>query len=159
MPFSGPVRGDLMKILLAIDGSKYSEAATQAVASQINPKGAEVLILQAVEPLVFSTPPQMSPGYAPEKAEQREERLQEAKASVAAATKILQGAGFAVKTRVVEADARTAILDIAAESHADLIVLGSHGRRGLKRFLLGSVAESVARHAQCSVLIARVEGR
>lgn len=148
-----------MKILLAIDGSKYSEAATQAVASQINPKGAEVLILQAVEPLMFSTPPQMSPGYAPEMAEQREERLKDAKASVAAATKILQGAGFAASTRVVEADARTAILDVAAESRADLIVLGSHGRRGLMRFLLGSVAESVARHAQCSVLIARAEGR
>lgn len=148
-----------MKILLAIDGSKYSEAATQTVASQINPKGAEVLILQAVEPLVFSTPPQMSPGYAPEMAEQREERLKDAKASVAAATKIVQREGFVVSTRVVEAEARAAILDVAAESHADLIVLGSHGRRGLKRFLLGSVAESVARHAQCSVLIARAEGR
>jgi nucleotide-binding universal stress UspA family protein len=147
-----------MKILVATDGSKFSEAGIQAVASRINPKGAEVTVLQAVEPFVFSTPPQMSPGYAPELAEKREEGLKEAKASVAAAAKTLQGAGFTVSTRVVEADARTAILDVAAESRPDLIVVGSHGRRGLKRFLLGSVAESVARHAQCSVLIARMAG-
>ncbi len=144
-----------MKILLATDGSKFSEAAIQEVASRFNPKGAEVLILEAVEPLVFSAPPQMAPGYAPELAGQREERLKEAKASVAAATKTLQTGGFAVSTRVVEADPRTAILDIAAETKADLIVVGSHGRRGLKKFLLGSVAESVARHASCSVLIVR----
>jgi nucleotide-binding universal stress UspA family protein len=147
-----------MKILLATDGSKFSEAAIQEVAARINAKGAEVTILQAVEPLMFSVPPQMAPGYAPEMAEQRQERLREAKASVAAATKVLQGAGFAVSTRVVEADARTAILDIAAESRADLIVVGSHGRKGLKKFLLGSVAESVARHAQCSVFIVRMSG-
>lgn len=147
-----------MKILLATDGSKFSEAAIQEVAARINAKGAEVTILQAVEPLLFSVPPQMAPGYAPEMAGQREERLKEAKASLAVATKVLQGAGFAVSTRVVEADARTAILDIAAESRADLIVLGSHGRKGLKKFLLGSVAESVARHSQCSVLIVRMSG-
>lgn len=144
-----------MKILVATDGSKFSEAAIQEVASRFNAKGAEVLILQAVEPLVFSAPPQMAPGYAPELAGQREERLKEAKASVAAASKVLQAGGFAVTTRVVEADPRTAILDIAAESGANLIVVGSHGRKGLKKFLLGSVAESVARHSSCSVLIVR----
>lgn len=147
-----------MKILVATDGSKFSEAAVQAVASRINSKGAEVMILEAVEPLVFSTPPQMAPGYAPEMTQQREERLKDAKASVAAAAKVLQAAGFAVSTRVVEADARTAILDIAAESGTDLIVVGSHGRKGLKKFLLGSVAESVARHASCSVFIVRMAG-
>ena len=144
-----------MKILLATDGSKFSEAAAQATAATIVPKNSEVLILQAVEPLSYSTPPQMAPGYAPELAEKRQEQMNEAKASVAAAAKVLQAAGFAVKTKVVEADPRTAILDISEESRPDLIVLGSHGRRGLQRFLLGSVAESVARHARCSVLIVR----
>ncbi len=145
-----------MKILLATDGSKFSEAAAQAVAFRIIPQNAEVLILQAVEPIAFATPPQMAPGYAPEMAQIREERFKEAKASVAAAAKMLQGAGFAVSTRVVEAEPRTAILDIAEELHAELIVMGSHGRRGLQKFLLGSVAESVARHARCSVMIVRM---
>lgn len=145
-----------MKILLATDGSKFSEAATKAVASRIVPKDTEVLILQAVEPFTFATPPQMAPGYAPEMAERREAQMKEAKASVATATAELQAAGFAVSTRVVEADPKTAILDVAEEWRADLIAMGSHGRKGIKKFLLGSVAESVARHARCSVLIARM---
>jgi hypothetical protein len=57
-----------MKILLAIDGSKFSEDASRAVASQLPAQNSEVLVLQVVEPLVFSNPPQMAPGYAPEMA-------------------------------------------------------------------------------------------
>jgi nucleotide-binding universal stress UspA family protein len=145
-----------MKILLAIDGSKFSEAATKALASQFIPQNSEVLAFQVVEPLVFSTPPQMAPGYAPELAQRREEQLKQAKASLTQAKDILEAAGFTVNTRVAEADPRTAILDVAEESHTDLIVLGSQGRKGLQKFLLGSVAESIARHARCSVLIVRV---
>jgi nucleotide-binding universal stress UspA family protein len=44
---------------------------------------------------------------------------------------------------------------MADEWKADLIVLGSHGKHGIEKFLLGSVAESVARHAKCSVMIVR----
>ena len=145
-----------MKILLGTDGTKFSEAATQTVAATILPRNSEVLVLYAMEPLLYSTPPQMAPGYAPELAQKREEQMKEAKASVAAAVKTLQGAGFATTIRVVEADPRTAILDVAEESKTDLIVVGSHGRRGIQKFLIGSVAESVARHARCSVLIVRM---
>lgn len=52
-------------------------------------------------------------------------------------------------------DARTAILAAAKEFHADLIVMGTHGRRGVSRLMLGSVAESVARTAPCPVLLVR----
>jgi nucleotide-binding universal stress UspA family protein len=145
-----------MKILLAIDGSEVSQAATQALASQIRPQGAEVLVLRVVEPLIFSIPPQMSPGYAPEQDEIIKEEIRHAQESVSQASQALRSAGFTVNTRVVEAEARNGILDIAAEWHADLIVLGSHGRKGLQRFLLGSVAEFVSRHAACSVEIVRV---
>jgi nucleotide-binding universal stress UspA family protein len=144
-----------MKILLATDGTKYSEAATQAITATFDPKNSNILILQAVEPLSYSTPPQMAPGYAPELAQKREEQKQQAQHSLAKAAKTLQAAGFAVETRIVEADPRNAILDVADEWNTDLIVLGSHGRRGIQKFLIGSVAESVARHARCSVLIVR----
>lgn len=50
-------------------------------------------------------------------------------------------------------DAATAIVDIAKEIKSDLIILGSHGRRGMNRVLMGSVAESVMRHAGCAVMI------
>lgn len=144
-----------MKVLIATDGSNFSRAATQVFAAHFRPDGTEVLVLQVVEPLVFSTPFQMAAGYAPEQAEMLKEELKHARESVNAASQVLGQAGFPVSTRVVEAETRTGILDVAAEWQADLIVLGSHGRKGVRRFLLGSVAESVARNARCSALIVR----
>lgn len=145
----------LMRILLAIDGSEYSEAAIQAVGSEFRTQGTEVLVLQVVEPLVFSSPPQMAHGYAPEMAARLQDQLKQARESVARTAEILRKAGFKADSRVAENEIRTGILDIAGDWHADLIVLGSHGEKGLRKFLLGSVAEFAARHAHCSVLIVR----
>lgn len=61
----------------------------------------------------------------------------------------------AVRYSLREGDARDGIVDLARIAGCDLIVVGSHGRRGLRRLLLGSVAESTVRHAPCSVLVAR----
>lgn len=144
-----------MKILLAVDGSKYSDAAVQAVISQIHKDKTEVLVLEVVEPRIISTPPQMAAGYEPELAEIMKEQFKQAQEAVDGAAASLKAAGFNVKARVIEADTRAGILDLASEWQADLIVLGSHGRKGLQRFMLGSVAESVARGAYCSVLIVR----
>jgi nucleotide-binding universal stress UspA family protein len=144
-----------MKILLAIDGSKYSEAAAQNLISAFRAQSAEVLVLQVVEPLVFSAPPQMAQGYAPEMAVRLQDQLKQAKESVLRTVETVRKAGFKVDSRVLEREVRTGILDVAAEWRADLIVLGSHGEKGLRKFLLGSVAEFVARHAHCSVLVVR----
>jgi nucleotide-binding universal stress UspA family protein len=83
-------------------------------------------------------------------------QIKEAREAVARTAEVLRAAGFKAETSVVEAEIRTGILDAAAEWNADLIVLGSHGEKGLRKFFLGSVSESVARHAQCSVLIVRI---
>lgn len=144
-----------MKILLAVDGSKYSEAAVQNLTSAFRAQSSEVLVLQVVEPLVFSAPPQMAQGYAPEMAARLQDQLKQARESVLRTAETLRKAGFKADSRVVENEVRTGILDVAADWHADLIVLGSHGEKGLRRFLLGSVAEFVARHAHCSVLVVR----
>jgi universal stress protein A len=61
--------------------------------------------------------------------------------------------------RVVDDDPRDAILKAAREVHADLIVIGTHGRRGLARVLIGSVAEDVVRRAPCPVLAVREDGK
>jgi hypothetical protein len=61
-----------------------------------------------------------------------------------------------VTTVAKEGDPRVDVIDVAAEWHADLIMVGAQGRKGLDRFFLGSVSEAVARHASCSVQIARV---
>ena len=143
-----------MKVLLAIDNSKFSEAATQHVASQCRSEDTEILVLNVVEPISTSPPPQMSPGYYPE----LEDQVRQARALVEEADRTLSLAGFRVSTSVAEGNAKSVILDKAAEWRAGLIVLGSHGRMGLERFLLGSVSEAVARHAHCSVLIVRMPG-
>jgi nucleotide-binding universal stress UspA family protein len=59
-------------------------------------------------------------------------------------------------TMVPQGPAGTALIEIASERKADLIVVGTVGRTGLRRALLGSVAESVARGAPCSVLVVRL---
>jgi nucleotide-binding universal stress UspA family protein len=141
-----------MKILLAIDDSKFSEAAAKSVTEQFRPQDTEVRVVHVVEPVGISEPPQMSPGYYPE----LEGQLPQAREVVDRAAKHLSSAGFRVTTSVATGDAKSIILDDAVDWHADLIVLGSHGRKGLGRFFLGSVSEAVARHASCSVQIVRI---
>jgi nucleotide-binding universal stress UspA family protein len=126
-----------------------------AVISQLHKEKAEVLVLQVVEPRIFSTPQEMAAGYEPEIAEIMKEQFNQAQQTVNRVAASLKAAGFKASSRVVEAETRTGILDVASEWRADLIVLGSHGRKGLQRFMLGSVAESVVRGAYCSVFIVR----
>jgi nucleotide-binding universal stress UspA family protein len=97
----------------------------------------------------------MAPGYAPELDDQKKpaDELLERIASE------LRCGGFKVDTSVEVGDIRERIIDAAQEWGADLIVVGSHGRSGIPRFLLGSVAEFVARHAECSVEIVRTSVR
>ena len=68
----------------------------------------------------------------------------------------LTKAGYKVETAVEEGDPKSKIVEDAARWHSDLIVLGSHGRKGMDRFLMGSVSDAVARHAPCSVQVVRV---
>ncbi len=72
-------------------------------------------------------------------------------------TETLRKSGFAVETEVTEPRESPVHGILAAADHwqADLIVMGSHGRRGFDRLVLGSVSESVAMHAHCSVEVAR----
>jgi len=140
-----------MKVLLGIDHSKYADDVTRAFISQFRPENTEVLVLHVLQPLGLMAPPEMAIGYAPELADQK----QPAHELVERIADQLRTAGFEAETAVEAGDVRECILDAAAEWHADLIVVGSHGLRGLQRFLLGSVAEFVARHAKCSVQIIR----
>ena len=144
-----------MKLVLASDGSSYSEVAAREIISTFRAQGCEVLVLQVIEPLIYSTPPQMAHGYAPEMTARLHDKLKTARESVSQTAEMIRRAGFVAEPRVIEGEIRGAILDVARNWHADLIVLGSHGEKGLHKFLIGSVAEFVARHAYCSVLIAR----
>jgi nucleotide-binding universal stress UspA family protein len=141
-----------MKILLAIDDSPFTEASVKTLIAQFDPAKTEVRVIHVVEPISVSAVPQMDPQYYPELREQ----VKEAQAMVDRVAKKLQGAGFRLTTAVETGDPRSMIVDAAAAWKPDLIMLGSHGRKGLSRFLLGSVSEAVARHAPCSVEIVRI---
>ncbi len=82
-----------------------------------------------------------------------------AKSLVARAERALRSAGVNVATAIVQGDPKSIILDDAKAWGADLIVLASHGRKGLERFMLGSVSEAVLRHAHCSVEIIRLPAK
>jgi nucleotide-binding universal stress UspA family protein len=139
-----------MRILLAVDNSKFSEAAVQAVIARHRVPGLEVRVFHAAEPPTLFTAPEMAEYIPPE------ESAQEAKALIAKDADTIRSAGINVTTSIMQGDPKSAIIDDAKAWRADLIVLGSHGRKGLQRFMLGSVSETVMRHAHCSVEIVRL---
>ncbi|HWP42394.1 MAG TPA: universal stress protein [Blastocatellia bacterium] len=150
-----------MKILLATDGSAFSDAAVEEVARRPWPEGSEVRVISVFEPPVPpTTDTWVLPGDYYEQLEQAAE--EEARRAVnKAIEKITAVAGdkLKVSSEVIRGNPKQAILDEAEKWGADLIVLGSHGYRGLTKFLLGSVSQAVASHAKCSVEIVRSRNR
>jgi len=150
-----------MKILLATDGSEHSIAAERSVASRPWPVGTVFKILSVEELVPMPIPVEVSSLAAIYPASLLEELASAARARAVAASegarKMLTQAGLTVLAQNSDpsGDPRSVILDTAKTWQADLIALGSHGRHGLDRFLMGSVAESVAVHAHCSVLVVR----
>jgi nucleotide-binding universal stress UspA family protein len=147
-----------MKILLAIDGSKFSKAATQAIIARTRPRGTQVRVLHVVEPPSLLVNRGMG-AYDAALDAALEAELKEAETLVANTAGTLRSKGLKVTTSVEPGDPKSKIVDAASKWHADLIVLGAHGRKGLARFLMGSVSEGVARHAPCSVEIVRIPSR
>jgi universal stress protein A len=140
-----------MKVLMAVDDSGFAEDLLQAVVAGIRHENTEVLVLHVLQPIATVPPPEMAQGYAPE----LEDEKLPARALVERIAAELHKSGFTAQTAVRIGDIANTILDQAAEWRADLIAVGSHGQRSIHDFLLGSVAESVARRAGCSVTIVR----
>jgi len=144
-----------MRILLALDDSKYSVGATDALIAQAKTENTEVHVLHAVEPFPERLAEDMGSKGSPDFVAARLRQRERGKEMGAQAARKLRSAGFKVTSSVKEGDARSVILKHAESWRADLIMVGSHGRTGLDRFLMGSVSEAVARHARCSVEIVR----
>ncbi len=143
-----------MKVLLATDGSDWSLDAARSVASRPWPAASEFRVISVVE--LVGTP---YVAYLDPKAMEdlRGKAMQHAEDAVTAAEQVLRDAGLneSGTEAVPGASVTEVILAQATEWGADVIVLGSHGRRGASRFLLGSVSEAVAFHATCSVEVIR----
>ena len=142
-----------MKILLAVDGSSHSQEAVDEVSRRPWPSRSTVRVLSVIQPY---TPPATEFVLAGATLEDIR-RLQTADAEhlTARAADAVNAAGITADTAVREGDPRSAIVDEADEWGADLIVVGSHGRTGVKRWLLGSVAGAIVSHAPCSVEVVR----
>lgn len=148
-----------MKILLAIDGSDYSKAAVDELARMPLLSKSKVCILNVYEDPLSTTPGAVS--FGGNLGNYYEEAMSNARKS---AENIVNNAAESIKdkndsltitTAVVDGNPKSAILEKAQSFGADLIVVGSQGLGALSRFLLGSVSQSVAMHAGCSVMIVR----
>ncbi len=145
-----------MKILIAVDDSPHSARAVRFVARMRWPAGSRVIVANVVTPQL--TPPGVGgESGVPLLIEVSEEQRASARAVVAKAEAELREAGIATEERVPSGDPREALLRLVSEERVDLLVVGSHGRTGFAKLLLGSVSSHAVTHARCSVLVVKEE--
>jgi nucleotide-binding universal stress UspA family protein len=140
----------IRRILLATDLSSASEAATSEALELASDLGARLLIVSVIEP------PARRPGAAVRRVDQVRG------AREAAAQEIVQRGrkrGVVVEFLVWQGEPAEAIVEAATAEQVDLVVVGSHGRGSMGRFLVGSVSEQVVRTAPCPVLVVRGPSR
>jgi nucleotide-binding universal stress UspA family protein len=142
-----------MKILVAIDESVHSQQALQFVSRMRWPAGSRVIVVSALQPRVSVAT--ASPDMGVSLAQVVEEERREVEELVARAEGTLRESGFATEARVEVGDPREVLVAIAQRERADLIVMGSHGRTGLAKLMLGSVSSHIVTHAACSVLVVK----
>ena len=143
-----------MNILIGIDDSPCSVAALEFVKSMPWPPGTRVELLSALQSAVvaYAMPDLSCSAYAVEAA-QEQARIQQQ--LVSRFEREVRDAGFDTRAVIVEGDPRLALVEAARDRQADLLVVGSHGRTGLSKLVLGSVASHVVVHAPCSVLVVK----
>jgi len=141
-----------MRILVATDGSVSSTAAVRSIAQRSWPSGTEVQVMSVAD----LTVPETAWFFNPEiMARIEEELIQIAKESITEAEDMLGKTDVKLTKVILRGNPKEFILNRAREWNADLVVVGSHGRRGFDRALQGSVSEAVALHAPCSVEVIR----
>ena len=140
----------LKQILIPIDFSDYSDQALRWGVSLAHKYGAQLLLLHVIPEVLEEVSARASAG---------EQHVIDLTAEVEAQLHEIarQGLkeGLAVQVRVADGEPADAILRLAREERADLIVMGTHGRSGLSHLLLGSTAEAVVRAASCPVFTVR----
>lgn len=142
-----------MKILIALDASAHSDRALDFVTRMRWPAGSRVIVLSVLQPVTSALTVPHEPAAIP--AELLEEQRRQLEELVARAEGTLRDAGFSSEGRVLAGDPREALVQVALEERADLIVVGSHGRTGFAKLILGSVSSHVVTHAPCSVLVVK----
>lgn len=131
------------RILLPVDFSTAGEAALKMATSLARDNGGTIIVLHVEEPPMAYGGGEMYYGLVEPDRTELSRMLHEVKPS---------DPNIPVIYRLVTGDPATSVVQAAEEENADLIVVGSHGRTGLGRLLMGSVAEAIVRKAHCPVI-------
>ena len=145
-------------IVVGTDGSSTASKAVARAAELAAAAGAKLIIVSAYRP-VDRARLEAERAQAPSDIAHVINPEEDVEAHLDAAREIAEGCGAAqVRTLPVDAAPADALLDAAEQAGADVIVVGSQGMAGAKRFLLGSVPNRISHHAPCDVLIVKTDG-
>ena len=142
------------RIVVGTDGSETAQGAVDQAIELAKMFGAELHIVSAYAP-VSGRRVQGEQLEAPADVQHEIGPREDVNLVLEAAASAARKGGIEVQTHPVEADPADAILNVAEQAKADLIVVGNKGMTGARRYLLGSVPNNVSHHAPCSVIIVR----
>jgi len=140
-------------ILVPVDGSATSQLAVDKAIGLAKAFGSRVTTIFVIDPYPFTG---VGTDFSYGQAEYLSAATAEANAAIKAAKEQFEVAGVSVETSVVEAHATwRGVVQAAESAQADLIVMGSHGRSGLEKLVLGSVTQAVLSHTHLPMLVVR----
>ena len=142
------------RIVVGTDGSETAAEAVRQAIDLAKLAGARLSIVSAYAP-VSKRRVQDEQAAAPADVQHQIGPREDVNLVLEAAAALARKEGIEVQTHPVEADPAEAILNVAEQTDADLIVVGNKGMTGARRYLLGSVPNNVSHHAPCSVIIVR----
>lgn len=145
-----------MKILLATDGSDCARAAVDLLLSLPLPQHTEVKVVTVVKEIIgVDERRELGEDQLKTFESARRSAEEEANGLLATEAERFREAGWAGSTELLFGHAAKEIVNAAASFSADMVVVGSHGMNGVRRFLLGSVSDQVLKYSACSVLIVK----
>ena len=142
------------RIVVGTDGSETAKQAVREAAQLAKQTGASLDVVSAFDPVPASRLREERL-EAPSDIEHAVNPQEDVNAILSEASEDVADTGVEIRTFARQGEPADAILDVAEEQGADLIIVGNKGMTGAKRFLLGSVPNKVSHHAPCSVLIVR----
>lgn len=142
------------RIVVGTDGSDTATEAVRQAVELAKLSNAELSIVSAYEPVSKRRIEEEKQGAPPDVQYEIGPREDVNRVLDSAAT-VAKQEGIEVRTHPMEGNPADAILSVAEETKADLIVVGNKGMTGARRFLLGSVPNNISHHAPCSVIIVR----